>query len=62
MKFILKRTKHKPGSAVQRFGDWRKGEPSVLIENRFWADFGKPKEVELIIQPKNTHKTPFCGT
>jgi len=47
MKYELKRQKHKPGNAVQRFGDWRKGEPSVLIDNQRWLTLGKPEIVEV---------------
>lgn len=39
---ILSRIKSKPGSLVQRFGDWRKGEPQVIIDNQTWLDRGKP--------------------
>jgi len=45
----LDRQKSKPGSAVQRFGDWRKGEPQVLIDNQTWLEFGKPDKVEFNI-------------
>jgi len=41
----LQRIKHKPGSAVQRFGDWRKGEPQIIIDNQTWLEMGKPNEV-----------------
>lgn len=42
---ILKRLKSKPGSAVQRFGDWHKGEPQIIIDNQTWLEIGKPDEV-----------------
>ena len=42
---ILTRLKSKPGSAVQRFGDWRKGEPQVIIDNQTWLEMGKPDKV-----------------
>lgn len=42
---ILNRQKHKPGAAVQRFGDWRKGEPQVIIDNQTWLEMGKPDRV-----------------
>ena len=44
---ILKKQPHKPGSAVQRFGDWRKGEPSVIIDNQKWVSMGMPFAVKL---------------
>ena len=45
----VKKQKHTPGQATARFGDWRKGEPTVLIENRQWAALGKPQEVKVTI-------------
>lgn len=48
----LKRLKHKPGSAVQRFGDWRKGEPQVILDSQTWLEVGKPDEIELNIPKK----------
>jgi len=59
---ILKRLPSKPGSVVQRFGDWRKGEPSLVIDNQLWLTFGKPDEVEVQIKTKRYGKSPFCGT
>lgn len=47
---ILKKQKHKQGSAVQRFGDWRKGEFTVLIDNQKWLDLGKPISVEVNVR------------
>lgn len=47
--FELKRGKHKPGNAVQRFGDWRKGQPTVMIDNARWIDLGKPDNVRVVI-------------
>lgn len=47
--FDLTRQKHKPGSAVQRFGDWRKGEPSVIIDNKRWNAYGNPENVIILI-------------
>ncbi len=44
---ILIKQKHKPGNAVQRFGDWRKGEPQVLVDNETWKVLGGPKEVKI---------------
>ena len=49
----LKRSKHTPGSAVQRFGNWRNGEPTVLIDNQKWLSLGKPDELTVTIEPKN---------
>lgn len=48
----LARQKSKPGSAVQRFGDWRKGEPQVIIDNQTWLEFGKPDKVEFNVPNK----------
>lgn len=48
---ILKRTKSKPGSVVQRFGDWRKGEPQVLVDNQKWLTLGKPNRVHVAFEP-----------
>jgi len=53
---ILQRLKSKPGSLVQRFGDWRKGEPTLLIDNQKWLAFGKPDEVEVTIIDKRLEK------
>ena len=47
--FKLERQKHKPGMAVQRFGDWHKGEPSVLIDNQRWLALGKPDSVKVTV-------------
>ena len=49
----LSRNKHKPGSAVQRFGNWQKGEPTVLIDNQKWLDFGKPDELTVTLGPNS---------
>jgi len=48
----LDRQKSKPGSAVQRFGDWRKGEPQVIIDNQTWLSVGKPDKITLDIPKK----------
>lgn len=48
-RYDLERRPPKPGDAVMRFGDWRKGEPTVLIENRKWLGFGKPKRIVVIV-------------
>jgi hypothetical protein len=48
----LTRLKSKPGSAVQRFGDWRKGEPQVIIDNQTWLEFGKPDKVTFDVPNK----------
>ena len=45
----LEKLKHTPGQANQRFGDWKKGEPTVLIENRQWTALGKPTKVKVTI-------------
>ena len=42
---VLTRTKSKPGSAVQRFGEWQKGEPTVIVDNQKWLSLGKPNEL-----------------
>lgn len=47
--FVLKRQKHRPGNAVQRFGDWRKGEFTVMVDNPRWIDLGKPDKVKVVI-------------
>ncbi len=49
----LKRLKSKPGSAVQRFGDWRKGEPQIIIDNQTWLEYGKPDIVNLNVPDKD---------
>jgi len=48
-KYNLKRRKHTPGSAVQRFGDWRKGVPTVMMVNHQWTNLGKPETVTVMI-------------
>jgi hypothetical protein len=53
----LMRLKSKPGSAVQRFGDWRKGEPQIIIDNQTWLEVGKPDKVEFSIPKKNVKQT-----
>lgn len=50
MVIILKKQKHKPGNVVQRFGDWRKGEPSVIIDNARWLRYGSPETVKVVIE------------
>lgn len=49
----LKRLKSKPGSAVQRFGDWRNGEPQIIIDNQTWLEYGKPDIVSFSIPTVN---------
>lgn len=56
---ILFRKKSKPGSVVQRFGDWRKGEPQVLIDNQTWLHFGKPDQVEVNFEQDKTKYNIF---
>lgn len=46
----LFREKSKPGSAVQRFGNWRKGEPSVIVDNQTWLSYGKPDFVDIAFE------------
>lgn len=53
---VLTRQKHKPGSAVQRFGNWRKREPSVLVDNQFWLELGKPDELTVTFGPNSQEK------
>ena len=48
---VLERLKHRSGSAVQRFGDWRKGEPQLIIDNQTWIEMGKPDKVTWQISP-----------
>jgi len=50
MKLILIKQKHKPGNVVQRFGDWRKGEPTVIIDNQTWIKYKNPTKVILEIE------------
>jgi hypothetical protein len=47
--FVLTKWKWKPGMAVQRYGDWRKGEPQVIIDQNTWNKLGKPETVCLKI-------------
>jgi len=47
--FELQRQKHKPGNLVQRFGNWRAAEPTVIIDNARWVDLGKPDRVKVVI-------------
>lgn len=51
----LIRQKHRPGDAVQRFGDWRRGEITVLIDNQTWLNYGKPDTVEVRIENPNEY-------
>ena len=53
MEHTLKRRKHTPGSLVQRFGDWRKDEPHVMLVNHKWIDAGKPETVTVVIGGKD---------
>jgi len=50
--YILERVKSKPGSVVQRFGHWQKGEPTVLVDNQKWLDLGKPDELTVTFEGK----------
>ena len=52
----LTRAKHKPGSAAQRFGEWQKGEPTVILDNQKWLAFGKPDELTVLIDQKTLEK------
>jgi len=56
---LLKRQASKPGSVVQRFGDWRRREYTVLIDNQKWLDLGKPDELTVTIAPKIEAKYDF---
>lgn len=49
MKVELQRKPSKPGEAVMRFGDWRKRQPTVLLDNRQWVAYGKPETVTVDI-------------
>lgn len=51
--FKLLRSKSKPGMMVQRFGDWKKGQPQVLIENHKWQAYGKPDAVIVLLENSN---------
>jgi hypothetical protein len=53
LEFSLKRSKHKPGQVVQRFGNWRKGEPTVIIDNARWIDYGKPETMKVVIESED---------
>lgn len=44
---ILHRRKYRMGDLVQRFGDFTKGEPSLVLDNPRWHKFGNPEEVEI---------------
>lgn len=44
-RFVLQRKKWKPGQVVQRFGDWTKGEPCVILDIPRWQKMGSPEEV-----------------
>lgn len=47
--YHLPKQKSKPGSVVQRFGNWHKGEPTVLIDNARWVLLGYPENVSVVI-------------
>lgn len=32
-----------------RFGDWRRGEPSVLLDCRKWIAYGKPEYITITL-------------
>lgn len=49
--FTLDRRAWKPGDVVARFGDWRKGEPTVMIDNNRWVALGKPDTVKVVVTP-----------
>lgn len=44
----LERKKWKPGDLIIRFGDWRKGEPCVMIDNARWNRMGNPETVTVV--------------
>lgn len=46
-RFVLQRKKWKPGQVVQRFGDWTKGEPCVIIPIPQWQAMGSPEQVKV---------------
>lgn len=62
MKFELTKQKDKPGNVVQRFGDWRKGEPTVIIDNQRWLNYGKPQKVvvEITTEASSANKDCWC--
>ena len=45
--YLLKRQCSVPGHAVIRYGNWRKREPTVVLENRRWLHMGKPEYVRV---------------
>ena len=47
--FVLERKSWKPGDVVMRFGDWRKGEPCVMIDTRKWNGLGNPESVTVTV-------------
>ena len=47
--YTLAKEKHKPGNVVQRFVDWRKGEPTVIIDNSTWIKLQNPESVTLTV-------------
>lgn len=51
MEFELLRKPAKPGEVVIRFGDWRKGEPTVLLDQQRWLNLGKPETVTVHVDP-----------
>lgn len=48
---ILHRRKYRMGDLVQRFGDFTKGEPSLVLDNPRWHKFGNPDEVKVSFRP-----------
>jgi len=56
MKYEIKRNKPKPGDVVARFGDWKKGEPTVLIEMHKWVNIGKPDQVIVEFSEQQTEQ------
>lgn len=43
--YKLRKNKWKPGDIVVRFGDWRKGEFTAIIDIPRWHRLGNPEEV-----------------
>lgn len=48
--YNLKRNKSRQGDVVQRFGDFKKGGPTVLIPENEWMALGQPEEVMVTVK------------
>jgi hypothetical protein len=55
----VQRQRSKPGEAVIRFGDWRKRQPTVLIDARQWVTFGKPEHVTVVVSSRQDEMGPY---